>query len=197
MLIVVNNQQANTYPYRRKLYTYGLRYSRYGRKWQINTPDKKLGKEITGFCRSHNLHYECIADNYVRSNTYRKEFLTSYGRIHGKFRCAYCGKKITEKEMTVDHIIPVHKVRHKGIVRSMMKWSGISNINDINNLAPACRRCNTRKGTKINAYYYARGMLGRTYTGAAAVHYALIVAVGAACLCASTLFLFGQYFFMR
>lgn len=45
--------------------------------------------------------------------------------------CAYCGKEIAYKDMQVDHI----HAQHKG------------GTDDINNLLPACRACNFRKGT--------------------------------------------------
>ena len=45
--------------------------------------------------------------------------------------CAYCGKEIAYKDMQVDHI----HAQYKG------------GTDDINNLLPACRACNFRKGT--------------------------------------------------
>ena len=51
------------------------------------------------------------------------------------YNCAYCGEVAT----SLDHIIPRFK-------------SGSSNRN---NLVPACRRCNSNKGsTDIEAWYY-------------------------------------------
>ena len=48
--------------------------------------------------------------------------------------CAYCGKKIDYKDMQVDHIIP------------LCRYSGDKNAaNRIENLNPACRRCNHYK----------------------------------------------------
>lgn len=45
--------------------------------------------------------------------------------------CAYCGKEIAYRNMQVDHIHPQYK----------------GGSDDINNLLPACRACNFRKGT--------------------------------------------------
>ena len=54
-------------------------------------------------------------------------------QIYEKFggRCAYCGCKITIKEMQADHVIPLH----------------LGGADDISNLYPACRACNHYKST--------------------------------------------------
>ena len=48
-------------------------------------------------------------------------------------RCAYCGKPITLKTMQIDHVVP--KAR---------KWK-VTNVNDYENLLPACASCNLYK----------------------------------------------------
>ncbi len=196
MLVAVTNKYNNTYKYRRRLYRLGLRYA--NGKWQTTTSDDRLIKKIAKYCRKHNLYCECIPENYVRSGTYRREFLGSYKKYRGRyFRCAYCGKMLVSKEMTVDHIIPVDKAQHSKSVRRLMKFSGISNVNDIRNLTPACRKCNKRKSASVNLRCYARGMAGRTYAGATFVHYT-VSAVLCAIICACMLaFYFGVVFFTR
>ena len=47
------------------------------------------------------------------------------------WKCAYCGEELTPETATIDHIIPKFK-------------SGSSNRN---NLIPACRNCNSDKGS--------------------------------------------------
>jgi hypothetical protein len=51
--------------------------------------------------------------------------------VYNKFggHCAYCGNEIEIKDMQVDHVIPKR----------------IGGMDDINNLNPACRRCNHYK----------------------------------------------------
>ncbi len=44
--------------------------------------------------------------------------------------CAYCGRKVTIKDLSRDHVIPVH-------LGGKDKWT---------NVVTACRSCNTRKG---------------------------------------------------
>jgi len=59
-------------------------------------------------------------------------------------RCAYCGKEITLKQMQVDHIEPQWTtVEDKYLLRD-----GITRgTNHIDNLNPACVRCNKWKST--------------------------------------------------
>lgn len=52
-----------------------------------------------------------------------------YAKYHG--HCAYCGKEIVYKDMQVDHIHPHY----------------LGGQDNIENLNPACRSCNFRKGT--------------------------------------------------
>ncbi len=54
-------------------------------------------------------------------------------QVYAKYdgHCAYCGRKMEIEEMQVDHIHPKY---HGG-------------KNDMENLNPACRSCNFRKGT--------------------------------------------------
>lgn len=59
------------------------------------------------------------------SKTKRRKVYDKYGG-----RCAYCGRKVAYGDMQVDHIHP----------RSMGGDDGIDNLN------PACRMCNERKG---------------------------------------------------
>ncbi len=61
--------------------------------------------------------------------------IEAYNKYNG--HCAYCGKKIEYKDMQVDHIMP--KWRYRGA-------KGIEEkVDDIDNLNPACRRCNHYK----------------------------------------------------
>lgn len=163
MQVVVTNQNQNTYKYRMKLYDFGLRYT--NGKWKLNTSSKQIAESIYRYCKRKKLYCEVIDDKYVRSGDYRKNFLQHYKKKDGKyFRCAYCGKKLTNIDMTVDHILPIDKAQHESWCRAAMRLFGIQNINDVKNLAPACDRCNKKKGKKVRGYLL-NGMTGRTYSG--------------------------------
>ena len=51
--------------------------------------------------------------------------------------CAYCGKKITYKEMQVDHLIPVQRERFGKYTEEQIEC--------FENYVPSCRRCNHAK----------------------------------------------------
>lgn len=163
MLLLISNQKRNTYKYRRKLYNYGLRFE--NGKWRLRTSDEELIYQIASFSRRKHLHYECFEDKYTRSSNYRKTFIDHYQRKDGKYyRCAYCGKRLIKEKMTVDHIIPIDKVQHSWFYRRLIGLMNITNINDLKNLAPACERCNKKKGRKVKGFLL-NGLTGRTYRG--------------------------------
>lgn len=103
-------------------------------------------------------------NKYQRSTDYRRQFLRHNKGIFGggNFFCSYCGKILTPQKMTVDHLIPINKVKKIGIARLIMKIRGIHNINDVNNLIPSCNRCNSRKSDKMG-FWIIRGDVGKHY----------------------------------
>ena len=50
--------------------------------------------------------------------------------IRDQYLCQYCGKKLTDKEATIDHIVPKHNSGGHG-------WD---------NLVTCCKKCNNKKG---------------------------------------------------
>ena len=72
-------------------------------------------------------------------------------KIHAKYggHCAYCGKKITVKEMQVDHIKPLCN----------------GGTGDFDNLNPSCRRCNhyKRGGDLETLRWLVDGLLERLH----------------------------------
>lgn len=67
-----------------------------------------------------------------------------YAKYNG--HCAYCGKEIEYKDMQVDHIIPKR----------------LGGTNDLNNLNPACRRCNHyKRAYRLERY---RDLIKKLYT---------------------------------
>ena len=99
-----------------------------------------------------------------RSYGYRNDFIDE-GPTFGKYwLCAYCGKLLTEKTLTVDHLIPVAQARDSSFTEWYMKRHGYKTINDKRNLVAACERCNKRKG-KQTGFWIIRGRIGR-HTGA-------------------------------
>jgi 5-methylcytosine-specific restriction endonuclease McrA len=56
---------------------------------------------------------------------------------HWKRRCIYCGKKFGRRDVSKDHLIPLAR----------------GGDNSIRNIRPACRRCNSSKGTRTHEEY--------------------------------------------
>lgn len=76
-----------------------------------------------------------------------KEFsLEKRKQVYNKFkgRCAYCGNKVEYSKFQVDHITP----KYRGSTNSELSKYGISKgSNDIDNLNPSCKSCNSSKST--------------------------------------------------
>jgi 5-methylcytosine-specific restriction endonuclease McrA len=65
-----------------------------------------------------------------------------YNKFKGK--CAYCGNPLLYKNMDVDHIVP----KHRGSTHSEIRAYGLEKgTNDIENLNPSCKSCNSSKST--------------------------------------------------
>lgn len=101
-------------------------------------------------------------NKYQRSTDYRRRFLKYNKGVFGggNFFCSYCGRLLTPRRMTVDHLIPVNKVKKRGLARTIMKIKGIDNINDVENLVPSCSACNGHKSDKMGVWIL-RGNIGR------------------------------------
>lgn len=100
--------------------------------------------------------------NASRSADYRRRFLEANP---GPWRCQYCNRRIErEDRMTVDHVVPVAAAGSRGLRgiawRRVLADRGITDVNDLRNLVPACPRCNSRKGQKTGLWV-ARAALGR------------------------------------
>lgn len=117
---------------------------------------KKPKKEIAKL-RRLGIKYDCYRVEYERANNYRQTF---FSRTSGPYTCRYCNKKLSKTQVYVDHIVPVSKVQKTNYAKMMLNLSRYSNVNDIKNLAPACRTCNLKKSDKMGVWII-RGWLGK------------------------------------
>ena len=96
---------------------------------------------------------------YVRSDNYRQRFIRAFPPKHGKYRCVYCGRWVKTRDMTVDHVIPVYGVKRSRFMR--WKIRHYTDVNDLRNLVPSCRRCNLKKGESTSFVWRWRARLGK------------------------------------
>lgn len=130
--------------------------SRFGTYYTLrgNADDKK---HIIRECAKRNIKSRAYESRWARNADYRKEF---FKQMPPPYYCRYCGKRIFPSSMQVDHIVPVAAVKKSVYARWLLKRQGITNVNDIRNLAPSCRKCNRRKGSSMGIWLL-RARLGR------------------------------------
>lgn len=162
MMLVISNSKNSTYPYRKKLFKMGFQYQ--NGKWVKQSFSDSEEKHTERFCKKKRLRFKKYDEKYERSNGYRKTFISNYETKNGMYRCAYCGKKMSQDYMTVDHIISVYKAQNEFSGKLLMKILRAKTVNDVKNLTPACEKCNRKKGRNIEGYLI-NGLTGRTYKG--------------------------------
>ncbi len=140
---------------------------------------------IRSYCRQE--HLKCRIDNEYgsRSSDYRKTFFrNNRPAFAGFYFCAYCGKPLTYRTLTVDHLYPVGCAKDSVALQKKLSRMGIKSINDPKNLVAACFRCNREKSKRMGRWI-TRGKIGRSgsvwmlrHTIRILVLAALIVTVG-------------------
>ena len=87
-------------------------------------------------CRRRKLSLDVVPTQYTRSRNYRNEFFAKNKTVSGKYRCAYCGRKLAREKITIDHIFSVHCMDEHLAVRRRAALFGIRGSNDLKNLVP-------------------------------------------------------------
>lgn len=126
--------------------------------YRIQAEDRQLRK-VERICRRK--RYEIrrtYPENLGRSDNYRREFLRANPRPAGGYRCRYCHRRLPERKMTIDHIYPIYLAKSGKSFWLKLAW--LKDVNDVRNLAPACRRCNAKKGRKAGIWVL-RGIVGK------------------------------------
>lgn len=90
--------------------------------------------------------------------------------------CAYCGKEIAYKDMQVDHVVPLRRGDSDG---TLAMYGARRGTDGIDNLLPACRACNFRKGTFSLEFFRSQireqcDTLCKTFQGRMSLAYGLI-----------------------
>ncbi len=117
---------------------------------------RKLNKDLDRYKKW--IRIKTCLQMYARSPRYRQDFVNRTPKMY--YRCSYCGKKIDQNHMTVDHIFPVQKMMDSEKVRKQARMLGIFETNSLKNLTTACYECNKAKGAKTG-FWIIRGLFGK------------------------------------
>lgn len=171
MYIEIKDGRKKTYPVKEDIKSFGLHFKKTGKyigKWTGDINNENIDA-VRQFCKKKHLNLYIKEEGYYRSGDYSKLFFDSKKGIKGnadKYRCVYCGKVIRRSrgQVTVDHLFPVASVKNNSFwhvrVRQILDRLDIKDINQIENLVPACGHCNSSKGSKLGIWTI-RGYLGQ------------------------------------
>lgn len=150
---VARKHGGSMWAYRRKMESFGLRYCPKDRSYRGKISEKKLLRKIMRYCWWHGLKFGLEDEFSKRSSDYRQAFFRTHKPAFGNtYFCAYCGRPVSRKKITVDHLYPVAKVHASPGLQKKLKAMGAESVNDPINLVPACKRCNSRKGTRTGTW---------------------------------------------
>lgn len=140
--------------YRLQLWLRGFSYERSTGAW-VKPVGYFGAKSNIRYARARGLRYELVDRNVKRSTTYKARWVKENPPVLGGYLCAYCGRFVLARNITVDHIVSA------GYASTSLRYvrSG-RNINDIGNLCGACRECNSIKEAK-GGLWILRGRIFR------------------------------------
>lgn len=142
------------------------RTGKYTGVWQKKTEDPSGAETCKEFAESKKLLCLIEYPQERRSADYRQQFFrTNMGLCHkGKhYQCVYCGRIFPKDQITVDHLFAVKGVQRSKIMKWLLHRLTITDVNDPKNLVPACRHCNSKKGSK-GGIWILRGVIGQSFT---------------------------------
>jgi len=139
----------------------GFRFNHKHKNWTKVVKSNTDVKRAEDYSRRMHLSFRLDLPEYRRSKDYKKAFFQSNPGLFGRFYyCSYCGRMLTRKQVTVDHLIPVNAAESSRFFRWLLRRCSIGNVNDPKNLVPACSHCNNSKGKKTGLWILL-GMVGR------------------------------------
>lgn len=163
-LIVKNGRNAKTYNLRNELKQFGFKYSGTKDKWimLLDSADTEFIHNIEEFCIKNGLKMEMNDNSYNRSYNYRLQFFDNTPPfLNNKYFCIYCGRFLNKEKLTVDHIIPIAKIKKDRCLQEKIVSYGWKDGNDIKNLGASCKSCNSKKGAKMG-FWIIKGRIGKS-----------------------------------
>lgn len=157
--VVVDCRSRGILRYHFRLRRFGLDRDE-GKTYRGMIPERRL-ERLRTYCRERHLKFYIDNQYGTRGSSYRARFFRSHKPVLGMFYfCSYCGRPVSTKRVTVDHLYPVAKVSRDPALQRKLKRQGIGDLNSEKNLVPACYRCNQAKAAQMGAWI-RRGKLGR------------------------------------
>ena len=125
--IEIRNGKKATYYYREEF----KKTSEYCSCWCAHTTLEEQVEAVKKYCKDHKLNFFMYEDKYERSNNYRKIYFENNKPVFKDYYiCVYCGTPIHEKNVTVDHIVPVKKAKKKKMYQKILQVTKIEDVND-------------------------------------------------------------------
>ena len=131
--------------------------------------DPPLPEECTGFrrksakkrkirriCRERHYELNASAGKSRPKRSLSPGFRATKDRSAG-YRCRYCHRRIPDKKLCIDHIYPIYRTKTGNDFWLRLLRIGCERC--AHNLAPACRRCNTK--SRNAGIWVLRAILGR------------------------------------
>ena len=102
---------GKTYPIKAELLADGFSWNSESGIWQKEHADIDEYRQYKRkYKRCKGVKIKIIDSRYNRDNQYRNTYFSNcHGGIFGLYRCAYCGKPLRKKNVTIDHIVPVSR----------------------------------------------------------------------------------------
>lgn len=161
VLIECSKKQKRKHKRRLRRFRMYYAYRNNGCYYFLGRIDERHFNDLKEYCQYNHLKYRIDNEYGERSTTYRKAFFETYHPIFGNYYfCSYCGKLCSRETITVDHLYPISTVSHDIKLQKKLKRKGITNINDVKNLVPACEACNKQKGRQTGSWI-RKGEIGR------------------------------------
>lgn len=147
--VTIDDGKSKTYVYKEDIKRMHFVYDTKCQNWKKEIFSKSEFDDIESFCGRRGLAF--ITPLTKRSNNYRDKFFDVYQPIdkRGRYRCVYCGKKLKRNKVSVDHLVSVYRSQVSQKARNVLRKNGCESVNDVKNLVPSCRHCNSSKGYRL------------------------------------------------
>jgi 5-methylcytosine-specific restriction endonuclease McrA len=146
-------------PYHFRLRRFGLR--RVAKRQYRGRVRERRMERLRDYCREKHLKFYTDNAYGTRDGAYRARFFQNHPPLPGGFYfCAYCGRLVSKRKVTVDHLYPVAMVSRDPKLQKKLRRQGITDLNCAKNLVPACYDCNQKKAANMGDWI-RKGKIGR------------------------------------